>query len=164
MHQIPWDGYRPLLLLDVDGVLNPYAAPTRPAGALEVPLFGETVWLVPQHGIWLRELLAEVQIIWATGWEDDANRIIAPLLGLPAFPVIHFPRNPAGRFVKLATVQDVVGNAPIAWLDDELTPAAFQWAAERRAPTRLIPVDPAHGVQVEHIAQVRAFAAEEAAR
>ena len=43
MHQRLWDGRRPLLLLDIDGVLNPYAALARPHGGVEINLFGEIV-------------------------------------------------------------------------------------------------------------------------
>ncbi|NJO82465.1 MAG: hypothetical protein HC828_06335 [Blastochloris sp.] len=72
------DWQPPLVLLDVDGVLIPYAAPERPLHAVSVPSEDEDAWLLPQHGVWLRTLVSTATLIWATGWEDDANRIIAP--------------------------------------------------------------------------------------
>lgn len=65
------------------------------------------------------------ELVWAIGWEDGANQIIGPLLGLPPLPVIHFPRDANGRCAELPTLQQVVGDGPLAWIDDELTPAAF---------------------------------------
>jgi hypothetical protein len=48
---------RPLLLLDIDGVLNPFAAPGCPDGYAELVLFAgeEPVRVNPGHGGWLRE-------------------------------------------------------------------------------------------------------------
>jgi hypothetical protein len=48
----------PLLLLDIDGVLNPFAAPACPPGYTQHDIFpGEKpVRLYPAHGSWLQEL------------------------------------------------------------------------------------------------------------
>jgi hypothetical protein len=99
-----------LLLLDVDGVLNPYAAkPTaRPLGyrtyrhASDGQFHGgknvrrhqgARIWLHPGHGAHLRDLAAEanLELAWATAWMHDANRHISPSVGLPDLPVIEFP-------------------------------------------------------------------------
>src|SRR5689334_11279557 len=95
---------KPLLLLDVDGVLIPYAAPKQPDGFEQHILQGEQVWLAPHHGAWLRPLCDRFQLVWATGWEHDANRLIGPILGLPELPVIEFDRDASGRFIKLPTL------------------------------------------------------------
>ena len=83
----------PLLLLDVDGVLNPFAAPACPPGYTEHEFFpGEDpVRLCTAHGPWLQELATRFQIVWATAWGADANRLLAPLLQIPDLPVIRFP-------------------------------------------------------------------------
>lgn len=99
-----------LLLLDVDGVLNPYAAkPTaRPLGyrtyryTSDGQWFsgrnvrrhqGARVWLHPGHGARLRELAAKtgLELAWATTWLHDANAYVGPAIGLPEIPVIEFP-------------------------------------------------------------------------
>ncbi|MFF7034033.1 MULTISPECIES: hypothetical protein [Streptomyces] len=84
---------RPLLFLDVDGPLNPYAAKPerRPDGytTLRVPRNDAhqddrghssrrplRVWLNPKHGRSLLQLGFE--LCWATTWMDDANRWIGP--------------------------------------------------------------------------------------
>jgi hypothetical protein len=137
----------PLLLLDVDGVLNPYAASACPPGYIEHDLFpGEDpVRLCPAHGPWLQELAARFQIVWATGWGENANRLLAPLLRLPALPVISFPV-PFDPLSKLPAIVRYAGNRPLVWLDDMLQSDAFAWASERGTPALLISVDPAEGL------------------
>ena len=151
------DESKPLLLLDVDGVLIPYAATAQPVGFEQHLLLDEQVWLAPQHGAWLRPLSDRFQLVWATGWGHDANRLLAPILGLPALPVIEFPRNPDGRFTKLPTITRFAAGRPLVWIDDELTPAAHAWAAGRTPPARLIDVDPAIGLTEEIVALIAAF-------
>lgn len=59
---------RPLLFLDVDGVLNPY--PDTPSGYAEYRFFpedDEPVRLCADHAGWLRELGERLDIVWASG-------------------------------------------------------------------------------------------------
>ncbi|MER6162116.1 hypothetical protein ABT147_42615 [Streptomyces sp. NPDC001868] len=105
---------RPLLYLDVDGPLNPYAAKPerRPAGytthrmkpqgwldqhpgepaAYVKPL---RVWLNPDHGRQLLALAKLFELMWATTWAGEANTYIAPVLGLPELPVVEWPETRA---------------------------------------------------------------------
>jgi hypothetical protein len=93
---MPATGSLPLLLLDVDGVLNPFAAPACPPGFSEHDFFPgeEPVRVCPAHGPWLQELATRFRLVWATAWGDDANRLLAPLLQVPELPVIAFPPVP----------------------------------------------------------------------
>lgn len=128
-------------------MLNPYAAPACPPGYIEHNLFPdeEPVRLCPAHGPWLQELAARFQIVWATGWGENANQMLAPLLRLPALPVIPFPV-PFDPYDKLPAIVRYAGNRPLVWFDDMLQSEAFAWAAERVTPALLISIDPAEGL------------------
>lgn len=142
---------RPILLVDVDGVLNPWEAESTPDGFAEYGFFpGERVLLSPGHGRLLTELAADYELVWATAWEHNANRLICPVLQLPELPVIEFPRS--GRdifFRKLPSVIDAVGDRPCAWIDDVHLPDHYEWAARRGVPTRLVDINPAEGFTAE---------------
>lgn len=136
---------RPLLLVDVDGVLNPFphgpADPT-PEGFDPYVLDGYHVWLSPTHGDWLRELATVFELVWGTTWEDRANVLIAPILGLPTLPVVHFDRSGGGWVEKLPDVRVFLDHdRAAAWIDDMHGPAEFAWADARPAPTLLIHTD-----------------------
>ena len=74
----------PYLLLDVDGVLNPFAAEVCPEPYREYDFFPgeEAVRLADVHGEWLRDLARTFDLVWATGWGHQADQFIAPTLGL----------------------------------------------------------------------------------
>jgi len=94
---------RPALLLDVDGVLNPYGTATCPEGFTEYDLFPgeEPVRLRPAHGEWISELRHVFDVAWATAWNDDANRLLAPLLGITALPVVTGQNQRSSALVRL---------------------------------------------------------------
>jgi HAD domain in Swiss Army Knife RNA repair proteins len=134
----------PLLLLDVDGVLNPY--PDCPPGFAEYALFAvddEPVRLADVHGEWLHELAHRFRLVWATAWRSEANRILCPQFQLPELPVIAFPEVPFDPATKVPAIDAFVGDLPVAWIDDVVTPEARQWARHREEPTLLVEVDPA---------------------
>ncbi|MER8237545.1 HAD domain-containing protein [Streptomyces sp. NPDC094049] len=127
---------KPLLLIDVDGPLNPYAAQRerRPAGygthrmrptdwTGAKPL---RVWLHPGHGEELLALAGAYELVWATTWKDEANRWIGPRLGLPELPFVDWPqmhgRAPAGTFWKTQYLLEYAAGRPFAWIDDDITP------------------------------------------
>ena len=169
---IPRDAARPILFLDVDGPLNPYAAkPTRkPAGYVTHRMRPASwvasqphgrprparytrplrVLLNPAHGPALLSL--PVELVWATTWAHEANEWISPAIGLPQLPVVEWPQHtrkqdPDGLFWKTHTLADYAANRPFAWVDDQLTAADWRWCAETHpAPTLLLPIDPAHGL------------------
>jgi hypothetical protein len=152
---------RPLLLVDVDGVLNPWFAPRCPDGFREYSFFpGERVLLSEGHGALLRELASSFELVWATAWEHKANRLICPVIALPELPVIEFPlTGPDYRFRKLPAVIDSVGDRPCAWIDDEHQPDHYHWARERGVPTLLVDIDPAEGLTLRVAEQLAQWAA-----
>ena len=150
---------RPLLLLDVDGPLNPYGAKPerRPAGYATHRLTPTgwikllRVWLNPSHGPMLMEFAerAGMELAWATTWSADANTMIGPLIGLPELPVIMLK---PGFYLewKWTAVAAFAAGRPLAWLDDDF----MAWrhlrtgfdSARRGIPTLLHHVDPRIGI------------------
>jgi len=166
---------RPWLLLDVDGPLNPYAAPWfrlgRPSAgyAFHHLTLGVgrsyRVALNPTHGAWLRDLSTAVDLAWATTWRDEANRLIAPVLGLPTdLPVIPLgvpsPGFPTYGW-KTDQVAAWVGDRPFVWFDDEITDATRERLATTAGlgPHLARFVAPDVGLTPPDIEAVRGFAA-----
>jgi hypothetical protein len=153
---------KPLLLIDVDGVLNPYAAESCPEGYRDFDFFEgeEPVRLADIHGKWLRDLATLFDLAWATDWGDEAHRLISPVLGLRKYPVIVFPPTPFAPAEKVPAVRDFAGDRPVVWVDDVVTPEAERWAAERGTPTLLLRADPVVGLTEELVSRARAWAEE----
>ncbi|WP_377272613.1 HAD domain-containing protein [Peterkaempfera sp. SMS 1(5)a] len=152
---------KPLLYLDIDGVLNP-ARPDPYDGFDAHTLLGYTVLLSAGHGRWLRELAVCYELVWATTWEDDANLHIAPLLGLPVLPVVRLsgyrpqpgdPRVPLMELFsarKWAPILRHAAGRPFAWLDDVIPPRLVRRSWLRR-DRLLLRVDPQEGLSRWHV-------------
>ncbi|MEU1349891.1 HAD domain-containing protein [Streptomyces sp. NPDC005776] len=155
---------KPLLLIDIDGPLNPYAALTRrraprgytrhrmrPTGWTEGPAL--PVLLNPEHGGELLALAGRYELIWATTWKDEANEWIGPRLGLPALPYIDWPQMhgspPDGTYWKTRYIVEYAAGRPFAWIDDEITERDRAWVAEHGAgrESLLLPIDPRVGLE-----------------
>ncbi|GAB3486232.1 HAD domain-containing protein [Nocardiopsis coralliicola] len=153
---------RPLLFLDVDGVLNPFAARGCPDGYREYGFFPdeEPVRLSAVHGTWLAALGRVFDPVWATGWGGpDANRCIAPALHLPQFPAVVFPPAPFPAAAKVPAISAYAEDRPAAWSDDAHAPEARRWARTRTAPTLLVPADPSRGMTEQDVHSLLAWAA-----
>jgi hypothetical protein len=165
---------RPLLLLDVDGPLNPYGAKPhrrpegftthrlRPAGWHDrKPL---RVWLNPSHGALLLDFVAThgMELVWCTTWEHEANKLIGPHIGLPELPVIEF-KFTATEW-KFNAVLKYAAGRPLAWLDDDFKMFAREreWFDKQRGetPTLLQLVSPRTGVTPDDLNAVASWAAE----
>ena len=155
---------RPLLLVDVDGVVCPYAGELADPGAegMERATVGySSVWLARGVADRLQLLTRSFELIWCTAWEDDAATFLAPHLGLPEFPVIHFdePIGDDGHW-KWPSIEVYVGDRPFAWLDDELRRVDFARAERRSSPTLLVRVEGTHGLSDAHVVQLAQWSRE----
>lgn len=148
---------RPLLLLDVDGVL--LVVRTEWDDALDDEAFEIEPTLHPEAGAWLAELRDAFELVWATTWEHLANRVVAPAAGLPPLPAIEFDMDRRAPTAKLPSVIAWVGDRPCAWIDDDLGHDADTWAAGRTIPTLLVRVDMTRGMDRGHVDQLLAWAA-----
>ncbi len=155
---------RPLLLIDVDGVISLFGFdPTRPpAGRFEM-VDGIAHLLSASAGGHLRRLSEVFEPAWCTGWEEKANEYLPHALELPdRFPYLSFEgATPAGDgHWKLAAIDRYAGpERPVAWVDDAHDESCRDWAKARRAATLLISTDPAVGLTEEHVAELLGWAA-----
>lgn len=171
-------------IFDVDGVINPYAAKAsrRPADFLtkyvgdakgevwdKMParldriLAGNIVrlWYNPDMGAAITAFLDATGAtpVWGTYWEELANKVISPLLGLPEFPTIYFPtRVPPAPKVhpKCSYIVDWVDGADFVWFDDETKVGDNTYFKSHHSGDSLvIKPNPAVGLTADHLKTAR---------
>lgn len=174
---------RPLILVDVDGVLNPEftsrersrAVYTSDCGLSTCTACGwiqRRVWVdgsqfrvvvQPRHGALLIDLARSTgaELAWGTTWNEWANTHVSPLIHLPKLPVAPCPwSNPVpgydypGKDRKPAV--EWTQGRPFVWLDD--APDAAKQVAKLVAGTS----QEWHVVQVNERTGLRAADIEEA--
>jgi hypothetical protein len=153
---------RPLLLVDFDGVLNPFAAPSCPAGLMEYGLDvfpGEDpVRLNRDHAGWLRQLAGDYDLAWASACPEDLSHYCAALIGLDPMPRVPMPSPPFHPDLKVPAVNAFAGDRLVAWLDDAFDEPARAWARQRMVPTLLVDVDPSVGLTYEMVPRLTDWA------
>nr|WP_281386589.1 HAD domain-containing protein [Jiangella mangrovi] len=147
------------MFLDVDGTLLPFGGPGTP------PAPGVTASSNPylaRIDRTLGPLLAalECDLVWATAWMDDANEVIAPLLGLPQLPVADLPGQDgddgADRLQwKTKALIRIAAGRPFVWVDDDIGPADRWWVElEHPGEALLHRVEPAVGLTAADVALI----------
>ncbi len=163
----PAAGPRPLLMVDIDGVISLFGAPAlRPGAGGPIDgsfhsIDGTPHFLSSTAAAHLLALGALFDLVWASGWEERANEHLPHLLGLPReLPFLRFARSPgrANAHWKLASIDAYAGARPLAWIDDALGPACQEWAAARPAPTLLVQTAPERGLTGEEAELLAAWA------
>ncbi|WP_326764602.1 hypothetical protein OG978_08460 [Streptomyces sp. NBC_01591] len=165
---------KPLLLIDIDGPLNPYAALAHhgvPDGYAK-HLMRPTGWnygpplpvlLNPEHGKALRALAGRYELVWATTWKDEANTWVGPHLGLPPLPYIDWPSmhdsGPDGTYWKTRYVVEYAAGRPFAWVDDEIAEQDRAWVLGQGVTETLLRwIDPGIGLLPSDFAALAAWA------
>jgi hypothetical protein len=154
---------KPLLLIDVDGVISLFGFdPTRPPGGRFQLVDGIAHFLSATAGGHLRQLSDQFELAWCTGWEEKANEYLPFALGLPGpLPHVIFDpcERPAGAHWKLVGIEAHVDpRRAVAWVDDAHDERCLAWAAGRDGPTLLVTTDPAIGITDAHVDQLLAWA------
>jgi HAD domain in Swiss Army Knife RNA repair proteins len=157
----------PLILVDVDGVLNP-GGPGSEAYRRHWVFPGgiaHRLSLNPRHGQMLTELaeVTSAELVWATYWRNRANTWIAPRIGLPTLRFVPIPRRwgPRGRSTpghwKARHVAAWIGRTPFVWLEDD--PNIPRWLTVQAGLGQhlVVTVDPAIGLTRHHIDQARTW-------
>ncbi|WP_433324264.1 HAD domain-containing protein [Spirillospora sp. CA-294931] len=151
----------PLVLLDVDGVLNPLEGPHEGYQRHQCSPQGITyrLWLHPGHGRMLLDMVeaAGAELVWASYWCDHANEWIAPRVGLPRIPYVPIPRFPGveeGRTLGAWKARHVAAwseGRPFVWFEDEPDVTTCIAAEPGVGEHLLVATDPLVGLTEEHI-------------
>jgi len=143
---------RPLLFLDVDGTLIPYegswSSPlaarepgegARPLTPADDPLLAR---LDPTYGA--RLLALGCELVWATGWMEEANDDVSPRIGLPELPVVMWPgpdfdaMDDGQLHWKTRDLVAWAAGRTFVWVDDEITDADRAWVTENHSGHALL--------------------------
>jgi hypothetical protein len=155
-------GERPLLMVDIDGVISLFGgAPAgigawsdrhAVAGGLFHSIDGIPHFLSSAAAAHLLDLAKDYDLVWASGWEEKVDEYLPRLLGLPAgLPFLRFERSQgAGTSIaghwKLDAIDAHAGTRALAWIDDAFDESCHVWASARLAPTLLVQTTPARGL------------------
>jgi hypothetical protein len=157
----------PLILVDVDGVLNAGQPEVGGYRRHWVFPFGipRRLSLHPMHGQMLSELAAaaNAELVWASYWRGRANTWIAPRIGLPSIRHVPIPsrgrrraRSSLGTW-KAAHVAAWIGQAPFVWFEDEPDVPGYLARQPGLGGHLIVTIDPATGLTRHHVAQARAW-------
>jgi hypothetical protein len=152
---------RPLLLVDVDGVLSLFGGARSAPETLVATLVDGVPHLLSRTAAEaLGELVPAFECVWCTGWKDRADAYLPHLLGLPrGWPHVRFADVPGhGGHWKLGGIEAFAGPArALAWIDAHLDADCHAWAAARPGPTLLLQTDPEVGLTRAHARRARAW-------
>lgn len=158
---------RPLLMVDIDGVISLFGGPplrasaSGPMGGSFHSIDGIPHFLSSIAAAHLLELSIIFDMVWASGWEEKADEHLPRLLGLPAgLPHLSFERS-VGRsnaHWKLDAIEAHAAGRALAWLDDALDEDCRRWARERPAPTLLVQTEPTRGLTGSEAEELRRWA------
>lgn len=174
---------KPILLLDIDGVLNLFPRALtigqRVKGEPYPEIRDHAVHRVTLHDEQTRpymiripddapaliaQLVEHFDIRWYTMWNEAANRVFAPLAGIPEFE--HFECDwTSGRMVYFASgapewmdkfiwvaktplIEGYVGDRPFVWIDDDSDPVDTMYLNDHAnvGSFHLITVEPHTGL------------------
>ena len=161
------DEARPLLMVDIDGVISPFGTPLtgvageRPREGTFHLIDGMPHFLSSIAAAHLLALAPLFELVWASGWEERANEHLPHLLGLPAaLPFLRFARSPgrANAHWKLEAIDTYAAGRPLAWIDDAFNDACHAWAEERAAATLLVRTEPEQGLTTREAQELTRWA------
>lgn len=155
---------RPIILLDIDGVLNPSVRPGTD-GRTELTLPKEKAALV-------RRLSGFGQIAWVSSWPVDATAGLESQLQLEVEPLrvtlLIRPADEKEPTPKLRSVtrwlerMDAAGESDwdaVVWIDGVLGSDAREWARHYGKPVLLERPSPEQGLAEVHVVAVEVFVA-----
>jgi hypothetical protein len=153
---------RPILAVDIDGVISLFGAETPPDRAFtQLELVDGVPHLISlPTGDRLRRLSERFELVWASGWEDKANFYLPTMLGLPELPHVAFGGavSAGAAHWKLGPLEEYAADRPLAWIDDNFNEGCYEWAERRPAPTLLVLTESHLGLEEAHVGALEAWA------
>jgi hypothetical protein len=140
---------KPLLLVDVDGVISLFGAGFAKQEGSYHSIDGILHFLSANAAAHLLALAGDFELVWCSGWEEKADEHLPRLLGVPSgLPFLRFDRavGRSNAHWKLEAIDAFAGRRALAWVDDAFNDACHEWARARRAPTLLLATTPQHGL------------------
>ena len=152
---------RPLLAVDIDGVISLFGFEERPAHTQLQLVDGIPHCISLTAGSRLLRLSERFELVWASGWEDKANFYLPQMLGLPELPHVSFDvvARDGDAHWKLAALEAYAGTRSLAWIDDNFDPSCYEWAERRPQPTLLVPTEPHLGLEEGHVEALESWTA-----
>jgi hypothetical protein len=154
---------KPLILLDIEGVLNPVAHPNNDGESSERSLPEAKASLV-------RRLAKCGQIAWVSTSPEDLTEELESQLHLETEPVrvelemresdVDEPTPKLRAVTEWLARKDADGEAgwdALVWIDDVLGPDAHEWADGFNQPVHLEKTSPEEGLTTEQVASVESF-------
>lgn len=150
-------------------MLIPYgdeAAPDSATVLIEGPEADERLLRRINPELGPRLLSLGCELVWATGWEDDANDVISPRVGLPPLPVLAWSfdtaaSRPAGLHWKTRDLVAWASGRPFVWVDDEISPVDRDWVAlDYAGPALLHRIDSHVGLTEADLAVIERWLAD----
>jgi hypothetical protein len=156
---------KPVILLDIDGVLNPTVCPN---GGGDRPLLR----LSHEKRALVRRLARSGRIGWVSTWPADIVAGLEAQLELDVEPLrvtmVFRPADTDSPTPKLTSVTRWLYRMSateesdwdsVVWIDDVLGTDARKWATEHDQPVHLEQPDPDSGLTEGHVARIEAFVA-----
>jgi len=177
------DRFRPVVALDVDGVMR-IPSPRRgevEAIRVEVTMsrdayprlfhraprwdsdgtFTGTHFFSATGVEWVRSLVVrDVDVRWCTTWQDYANTYFAPQLGLPALPIITGDprlRDDTSVDWKVRNIANATPGRPVLWVDDHPYDDGLRYTHTPRALTEARGIDPTVGITARDVHAMNAW-------
>jgi hypothetical protein len=157
---------KPLLLIDIDGVLN-ILHPPRHSYHWETRIGRYRIVIDKRYPEHFQKLEEHFEIVWASIWQADAAKDFAPVFGYGEhLSYLDFDNHVAPRGVggvggyKFPVIKEMVEERQAIWVDDDGGhPVIQEWAANRNKtiPTKVIVPDSRYGMLPKHFKEIKEF-------
>ncbi|HUY23726.1 MAG TPA: HAD domain-containing protein [Candidatus Saccharimonadales bacterium] len=159
----PKAGVRPLLILDVDGVISPIAGahmgplPDTWSEWRRAPSIRMPVYFAPHMVLHLTSL--PVERIWCSTWEKEVDEFgLSNDLGWAGQPFLRLPA-PSRPWNKLVAVREHLSSQPdrpFVWVDDDprMVSSGMRWARTIQTPHLLVHPEKKVGLTPHHVGRI----------